>query len=158
MPESYTITFYGDLRSLSDIFGDDKLISLDMSNYTHTYNGTEVRNRVTTATDYDVRYPLISSKRVWSYGDGSTTDIANAIPTYPISYTELFPAIKIKRIFDAIEDKYGITWSGTFLSDKRFTDCFLYLKNKEKFEVYSPVYPVDFTTTDNSTFFNTILS
>jgi len=155
MPESYTITFYGDLRSLSDIFGDDKLISLDMSNYTHTYNGTEVRNRVTTATDYDVRYPLISSKRVWTYGDGSTTDIANAIPTYPISYTELFPAIKIKRIFDAIEDKYGITWSGTFLSDKRFTDCFLYLKNKEKFEVYSPVYPVDFTTTDNSTFFNT---
>ena len=60
MPESYTITFYGDLRSLSDIFGDDKLISLDMSNYTHTYNGTEVRNRVTTATDYDVRYPPIS--------------------------------------------------------------------------------------------------
>jgi hypothetical protein len=153
MPESYTVMFYGDLRSLSDIFGDDKLISLDMSNYTHTYNGNEVRLRVSTATDYDVRYPLISSKRVWTYLDNTTTDIGNG--SYPIHYTELFPAIKIKRIFDAIEDKYGITWSGTFLSDKRFTDCFLYLKNKEKFEVYSPVYSVDLTSTDNATFFNT---
>ena len=127
--DSYTITFYGEVTSLKDKFGDEKLSDLDLTSMSHTWNGTEVYNRITDhTTDYDVRYPLISSFRNWNYGGGDSNDITAL--SGQIFYNELNPALKIKKIFEAIENKYGVTFNGNFLSDKRFTDCFLYMKNK----------------------------
>ena len=128
--ENYTITFYGDLMSLKDKFGDFTLQDLDLTAYNHTYNGTEVKNRITDATEYDVRYPLISQGRKWSYKDGSSTDIS--LSANRINYRELFPALKVVRIFEAIQSKYNITFSSVFLSTKLFTDLFLYLNNQEE--------------------------
>jgi hypothetical protein len=129
--ENYTITFYGDLMSLKDKFGDDTLQDLNLTAYNHTYNGTEVKNRIISdATDYDVRYPLISQGRKWSYKDGSSTDISTNAGR--INYRELFPALKVARIFEAIQSKYNITFSSVFLSTKLFTDLFLYLNNQEE--------------------------
>ena len=124
--ESYTITFYGDLVTLKDLFGEDKLSDLDYSNVSNPYSYNDVKNRLTDgATDYDVRYPLISSERLWSYGDATSTDISlNAI-----NYNELFPAVKVAKIFEAIENKYSINFNGLFLDDERFTKLFLWCKN-----------------------------
>jgi hypothetical protein len=134
--ESYSITFYGDLTSLKDKFGDDTLKDLDLSSYGHTYNGSEVRTRLTSATSYDIRYPLISSSRLWSYGDGSNTDISNT--NYPIVYDELFPSLRVKKIFETIQTKYGVTFNSNFFNQKLFTELFLLLKNKKSFkEVFS---------------------
>lgn len=145
-PYSYTITFYGQLTSFKDIIGDSKLSDLDYTNYSHSYTGAEVYDRVVMATNYDVRYPLISSSRVWEYGGGGVNDIS--LNTKNINYTELFPAIKINRVFDAIEDKFGITLDGTIRLDKRFDNCFLYLKNKDVMNTTtSPVtLDIPFTT------------
>jgi len=128
--ENYTITFYGDLMSLKDKFADDTLQDLNLTAYNHTYNGTEVKNRITDATEYDVRYPLISQGRKWSYKDGSSTDIS--LSANRINYRELFPALKVVRIFEAIQSKYNITFSSVFLQTKLFTDLFLYLNNQEE--------------------------
>lgn len=126
--ESYTITFYGDLVTLKDLFSDDKLSDLDYSNVTNPYSYSDVKDRITDgATDYDVRYPLISSKELWSYGDSTSTDIS--ITDGAIDYTDLFPAVKVAKIFESIENKYNINFNGIFLSDKRFTDLFLWCKN-----------------------------
>ena len=154
MPHSYSITFYGDLRSLADLIGDDKLASLDMSTYLVPLQGSAILDRVVDNVDYDVMFPLISSSRLWSYGDGSNTDVNTS--AHAINYNELFPAIKIIRIFDRIEAKYGIGFQGLFLQNKRFTDCYLYLKNKETFVVLSPSVDVDFNESDptSSGFFN----
>ena len=46
MPESYTVTFYGDVVTLKDLVGDDKLRDLDYSSINHTYNSTQVGNRI----------------------------------------------------------------------------------------------------------------
>jgi hypothetical protein len=127
--ENYTITFYGNLMSLKDKFADDTLQDLNLTAYNHTYNGTEVKNRITDSTEYDVRYPLISQGRKWSYKDGSSTDISTNAGR--INYRELFPALKVARIFDAIQAKYNITFNSVFLSTKLFTDLFLYLNNQE---------------------------
>lgn len=128
--ESYQITFYGELLSLKDKFKDVKLKDLDYSSIAHDYDYTNVKTRVTSdATDYDVRYPLISSSRLWSYGDASSTDITQT--SSAIDYTELFPAIRVKKIFDFIETKFNVTFQSLFLSDKKFTDLFLYCKNSE---------------------------
>jgi hypothetical protein len=145
--ENYTITFYGDIRTLQDYFGDDKLNTLDMSPYTHLYTGAEVQTRITSSSDYDVRYPLISSERLWVYGGGGQQDISKN--SHHIHYTELFPAVRISRIFNAIETKYGIDFKGLFLNDKRFTNCYLWLKNKDVFDFYDR-QPLDITGVNNS--------
>jgi hypothetical protein len=141
--QSYTVTFYGDVRTLQDYFGEDKLNTLDMSPYSHLYTGAEVQTRITSSSSYDVRYPLISSDRVWVYGGGGQQDISQN--SHHIHYTELFPAVRIARVFDAIETKYGIDFQGLFLSNKRFTNCYLWLKNKDSFDFYSDRKPLDIT-------------
>ena len=127
---SYQITFYGDLLSLKDKFGEDKLSDIkELNDYSHDYTATEVLNRITDdAVDYDVRYPLISWKNLWQYNTGGGTyDITQN--ANPIFYNELFPAIKVQKVLSAIETKYGVTFSGSWLTDLRFTKCFLLLKN-----------------------------
>ena len=127
---SYTITFYGNLTSLKDMFGALKLKDLDYSAFTSPFTGDDVKTRISSdAVDYDIRYPLISSNRRWSYGDVTATDI-NTTAGH-ILYNELFPAIKVIRIFDAIESMFGVNFSGIFLGNKKFTNCFLYCKNKD---------------------------
>jgi hypothetical protein len=131
MPENYQLTFYGEIRTLKDLFGEDKLNQLDFNALEFAYTGTQIYNRIIDlATDYDVRYPLIASNRVWTYHHGSEDITQNA---HAIQYDELFPAVKINKIFGEIENKYGVTFTGTFLTDPRFTKCFLYGKNTNEY-------------------------
>ena len=139
--QSYTITFYGDFVTLKDLFGDDKLSDLDYSGINEELTGANVQTSLTSTSDLDVRYPLISSSRVWSYGDAASTDIS--VSGNAIDYTELFPAVKDKVIMDAIETTYGITFSGNFLSNKRFTNSFTWWKNRETASFTSE--PLDLT-------------
>jgi len=126
--ESYSITFYGDLTSLKDKFGDDSLKDLDLSVYSEQYNGNAVRTAITTNNALsNIRYPLISSNRLWSYNIGANTDINNI--NYPIVYTELFPALRVKKIFEAIQTKYNVSFNSNFFNQKVFTNLFLWLKN-----------------------------
>ena len=146
--ESYTITFYGTLVNLKDTFGEDKLSDLDYSSVEFDYDGVEVYNRITDdSTDYDVRYPLISSERLWSYGDSTSTDIS--ITGGAIDYTELFPALKVPKIFDLIESKYGITFNGLFLTDARFNDLFLWYKSKKENDIKTAKFRPEITNGNN---------
>ena len=146
---SYTITFYGNLTSLKDMFGVLKLKDLDYSDFTSPFTGDEVKDRISLdATDYDVRYPLISSNRLWSYGDVTATDI-NTTAGH-IAYNELFPAIKVIRIFDAIESMFGVNFSGIFLGNKKFTNCFLYCKNKDVNDSFNQSQIMNITTAGTS--------
>lgn len=97
-------------------------------------------------------FPLISSNRVWQYGDASANDIS--ISGGAINYTELFPAIRISRIFDAIESKYGINFSGSFLSNELFTDAYCWFKNKDVFSNYTEPQKINFTSNQNDNFFD----
>lgn len=140
--ESYTITFYGDILALKDKFGEDKLFNLNLSNLEFEFNSTEVYDRITdVATDYDVRYPLIANTRYWTYNDSGTQDITQN--AHAIQYDELFPAVKISKIFEAIETDYGVTFQGTFLSDPRFTQCFLWGKNTTEYTWVSEQSNID---------------
>lgn len=129
--EDYKITFYGNLLSLTEQFKEDKLKDLNtLNDYTIAYSGSNVQNAITSSTAQNVMFPLISSNRVWQYGGGGANDISTS--TGKINFNELFPAVKVARIFDAIETKYGVSFNGTFLSDDRFTNAYLWLKNNEQ--------------------------
>lgn len=156
-PESYTVTFYGDGRTLKDYFGEDLLSDLDYADYNHTYTGTEIANRISDGTNqYDVKYPLISSKRIWHYQSNyvnattpnwldvtSISDNNIYSTSGAVKYNELFPAFRVSKIFKLIQAKYGVNFTGTFLTDERFTKLFLYYKNKGEFEVIGKQNLVD---------------
>lgn len=148
--EDYKLTFYGELKSLSDKFGEAKLKDLDtLNDYTITYTGANVETLIESNSATDVMFPLISSQRVWQYGGGGTQDISQN--AHHIHYTELFPAVKISRIFDAIETKYDISFNGTFINDSRFTSAYLWLKNKDVFTNLSKPKLIEFTSISNAT-------
>jgi hypothetical protein len=139
--ENYQITFYGEIRTLKDLFGEDKLNLLDLSAYEFEFTANEIYHRITDlTTDYDVRYPLIASNRVWEYRHG-TEDVTNN--AHAIHYDELFPAIKISRLFQAIANDYGVTFTGNFLSDTRFNQVFLYGKNTTEYTWISEASNID---------------
>ena len=130
--EDYKITFYGNLVSLSGKFGEDKLRDIEeLNDYTISYNGAAVQSKITTTSDTDVAFPLISSDRIWQYGGGGAQDISQN--SHHMHYYELFPALKIARIFDAIENKYGVSFNGNFLTQSRFTKAYMWLKNRDVF-------------------------
>jgi hypothetical protein len=171
-PDSYSVTFYGAGVSLKDFFNEDKLSQLDYSSLDHDYTNQEVYDRVTidsSVTDYDVRYPLISSNRVWQYGASVPLPTANVPSWYDnspdntknigtnagrIVYTELFPAVRVASIFDLIESKYGITFNGLFLTSDMFKKAFLFFKNKDAFNVTGTGSPVVLDITSNVMPFN----
>jgi hypothetical protein len=126
--QHYSITFYGDLVSLKDTFGTTKINQLDYTFISNPYSSSAVKSRITdTTTDYDVRYPLISSQNIWSFADGNSTDITTSAGR--IDWRELFPAIKVSKIFEAIQNKYNLTFQSTFLQTERFKKLFLWCKN-----------------------------
>ena len=152
-PSSYNLTFYGEGVTLKDLFSEDLLSDLDYSDYAHQFTSAEVLTRITNSTNtYDVKYPLITSNRIWQYQSIPpnaplpnwlvNTLTQNDIHTNSgaITKTELFPAFRVARIFDLIESKYGITFSGAFLQDERFTKLFLWYKGKETLVQYSTSY------------------
>ena len=148
--EDYKITFYGVLKSLTDKFGEDKLKDIaQLNDYTINYSGATVQSKITTTSDSDVLFPLISSQRVWQYGGGGAQDISQN--SHHIHYPELAPALKIARIFDAIESKYGISFNGNFLTQSRFTKAYLWLKNKEVFSPLAQKKLIEFTAITNDT-------
>lgn len=143
---NYKLTFYGLLRSLLDTFGEDKLIDLtDINQYSFPYDGNNVRTRI--QTEGDVIYPLISSERVWQYGSGGTNNIAQN--SHAININELSPAIRVARLFDAIEVKYGVNFQGNFLSDPRFTKLYLWLKNGNTLSLNTSIEDVDLFNATN---------
>ena len=151
--ENYKITFYGELSSLMDEFGEDNLKDVaTLNDYTIEYTGANVQSRLTSGITEDVMFPLISSDRVWQYGNATAEDISTFDGA--INYTELFPAVKIKRIFDAIQSQYNITLNGVFLNNELFTEAYCWFKNKENFNNYSNPQKINFTTTETDNFFN----
>jgi hypothetical protein len=148
----YTVTFYGDFVSLKDVILEDKLKDLDYTTINHEYTGAEIQARI---EDYDanVQYPLITSGRVWQYGDSTTNDIS--IVGGAIEYTELFPAVSYSAILELIQTKYGITFTGSFInSSPRFLNAYLWYKNKERFQFFGEPSLITFAGTAGTTVYD----
>jgi hypothetical protein len=128
--ESYTITFYGNLTQLKDLFKDDKLNTLDYSSLNHTYSSIEIRNRISAAIAYSVMYPLLGSAKKYQYKTASALEDIT-LSTGAVKWNELFPAIKLTDIITFIQNKYGITFTGSFMTLKQWTKLRLYCKNAE---------------------------
>jgi len=139
--QDYSITFIGILGNLKDTFAGKYLKDLTSTAYDFNYTAGDVGARIFEDISEDVMFPLITSNRAWNYGGANADDIS--LDTSPIRYNELFPAIRLRAVLNMIETKFGINFDGTvaepstFLSDARFTNAYLYLKNADEFKYRS---------------------
>ena len=139
-PSAYEVVFFSAGVNLKDLFGEDELTDLDLSAYDHAYDGAVIRGAMEGTTPLhsgNVIYPLISPVTDWVYDSASSThddnDIAyhNQNDNHGLHYYALKPAIRISKLIDAIEAKYGITFTSTFFADRKFTDLFLWGHRRE---------------------------
>lgn len=159
LPSSYSLVFYGDLKSLKDTFGEDKLEDLDLSSYDHAHSFSNVETGVEGAglKSGEIYYPLISPVRKWFYNSASSNHDDNNIAYHSghssndhgIRHYELKPALKVAPIIDAIESKYGITFNSTFFGSSAFTDLYLWLHRNEG---YMPVVTQPISVSVTTTF------
>lgn len=158
---AYKITFYGEGVTLKDLFGEDLLSDLDFTALSHDFTSTEVIARIVDNTNaYDVKYPLITSQRIWQYQSAEAEFATNPnwldLPAIlgrdihqnagAINKDELFPAVRATRIIQAIASKYGISFQGTFLTDERFTKLFMWFKGRETLIKTSYAYSLTSTS------------
>lgn len=147
MPYSYAVTFFGAGVNLSDKFGDDLLNVLDLSEFDHDYNQTAVLNAIQgdTINNGDVYYPLINARTYMTFGDNSSIDINHNGNN--IVYRDFKPAIREIRLIEAIESKYGITFSRDFFDRSIFYNKFLWChKEAGQMRTSSDSELVNFTT------------
>ena len=149
LPQSYTITFFGSLVSLKDTFNGLMLSNLTDNTFDFAYSNSSVVNKVTNQTNDSVKFPLITSNRVWNYGG---IDTANDININTIAVNELFPALRVKNILDLIATKFGISFTGTFItSNELFLRAYLWLKNADLFKVKGQYLKIDYQTQTGGT-------
>lgn len=151
-PDSYKITFFGSLMQLNDLFGDDTINILDydkeivngsetlvknrsiLSQFDYNYSSANFINSINLSTfkDGNVITPLISyTDRDWNYRDGAGSPaddlIDISVTEGAINDNELRPALRIKFIMDAIQAKYGITFSSEFIESATFKNLFMWM-------------------------------
>jgi hypothetical protein len=142
--DSYKITVYGATIQLTDLFGDDLLNKLDydkvngvytkirsdLSNFDFEYGSNNILSGLTGTTLFggELIYPLISLNRDWNYSTGLNSDTIVDISTSTgaVKDTELRPALRLKNIINAIENKYHITFSKNFLNSSAFENLYMW--------------------------------
>ena len=134
-PSSYTLNFFGNLLNLSKLVGDDKLADLDLSAFEHPLIGSEVRTGLETGLfGGDVVYSLFVKRQAFYDSNPSNdTDTENLVNiayqgganSNGIQFNEIRPSIKNIRIIEAIESKYGLTFSRDFFGRSEFSDTFI---------------------------------
>jgi hypothetical protein len=133
----YEITFYGGTANLTQLFGEDFLTDLDLSakKLAFTSFGSAIAGRV---LSNDVLIPLISHSKPFNYRNPASEpdSIKYASGTSNdggISYMDVKPAIKLGRIIDAIQTKYGITFNSAFFDSADFENLYMWAHREAGF-------------------------
>jgi hypothetical protein len=157
---AYKVVFFGNTSSLKDIFGDETLSALNpLSAYDISFDAAtnDFRNAFTdglqsagvVATNKSNRnlvVPLITLENYYSYDSTNTitTPNLNNVNFFTELQTELKPAIKCKRIIEAIQTQYNIEFNmvdetgiTSFFNSDVFDDLYLWM-HREKSPITAP--------------------
>ena len=164
---SYKVVFFGQTVSLSDLLGDDELSSLgsELSGFNHTISsvntlqgfqdgwdlvGGVLTPKIQADTDVgDLIYPFISPDTNYYFNvadpaiDGNNLHVVTPgvyATDQALQWKDLKPALKVRYIIEAIETKYGFTFSDDFFtsSNNVYEELFLWL-HREKGDISGQV-------------------
>ena len=167
LPHTYKVVFFGEPNSLKELFADEDLNALNpLSTYDISYSNSDFLQAfkvglqstgvdATNTANRNIVVPLILLKNYYTYNTGSTNQLHNV--NFSVLQPDLKPAIKLKRIIEAIQTQYDITFnmsdSGsikTFFGSDMFDELYLWL-HREKSPISAPetdppTFGVDTTT------------
>jgi hypothetical protein len=126
--QSYSITFFSAGVNLSDLFKDDELSSLDLSDFDHEYGSAIVQAMAGAGINADMYYPLISCIGDFDLGPNHSRDLLKS--NNDISFREFKPAIRLIKLIEAIETKYSITFSRDFFDRAQFYNLFMWMQRE----------------------------
>ena len=127
---SYKLVFTGETVEFKEILAESELSSLrfpDSLNF--DYTNDFVKSRFTGGSSYDILFPLITHSKNMRFNNGEYKD--NITGTY-LNYADLKPALKVKRIIDAIENTYPqLKFSEQFFNSFWFKQLYMWLHREE---------------------------
>lgn len=145
---TYRLTFIGDTVNLKDLLGESKLSALDnIYGMEFTYNADNIVTYMQNGLDVTVNgisypdalvVPLITHTQRLYYD--STLPVAQSgniaydgSTVQGVKYEQLKPALRVYTLIKAIEDKYGLKFSGDFFNQDNdvFYNLYLWLHRKE---------------------------
>lgn len=143
--ESYNVQFFGELTSLKERFKEDKLYQLDYLDYlNHDFNITNVRlgfetgfnvvsGTVTSDSTFpNIIYPFLSHTRGFTYStnhglyDITKKGQGSVNSTDRLNYTDLKPAVRVREVLTAIEQKYSLEFGGDFIQSNLFNELYIW--------------------------------
>ena len=133
-PYAYSVSFYTATTSLKDLFGEDTLNVLDLSAQDHGYNDTNIEAGIdgyVSGTDNAIIYPMITPVTRWLYNSqGGNHDPGNIHwhndTDHGAFWYDFKPAVKLTKILDAIEAKYGIEFESGLFDSSDFGKLFMW--------------------------------
>jgi len=141
--ESYEVTIYGALSS----FGRDinraylsDLTSLAQYNHTSSYDNIKLswETGSTGLFNHDIVYPWADYGQGWQYTSGD--DFFGVDDNYGgLSVMDYKPAIRVKKVWDAIFDYAGYTYSSSFWSESWLDDVYMVCNKGLRYPVYPEV-------------------
>ena len=122
---SYKVVFFGDIVELKDLLKDDELSSLpfpDSLNF--TYDNATVFAKFESNQNLDVTFPLVTHSK---YFNINSSNGKYQFGNDRLVFTDLKPALRIKKIIEAIELKYNLTFSDDFFNSFNFKRVYMLL-------------------------------
>ena len=142
-PKSYRITFFGNTVTLKDLLGEDKLNALtELNALNETFSPSSIETALQrNPSTNDVVVPIITHTKRLFYDSGDNTPNTGNLfnhtgggsHNHGLAWSELKYALRIHKIIEAIEDRYGITFSTDFFntSNDSYYDLFMWLHRKK---------------------------
>ena len=139
-PHTYKITFFGSTVTLKDLVGDDTLSGLSsLVSFNKLYDASNVKDALQDdPTTNDIIVPLIThTKRLHYNSHSSDTTVGNLHykngHITGVAYTDLKYAIRLHSIIEAIQTKYGVTFSDDFFvnTNAPYYNLFMWLHRKK---------------------------
>jgi len=144
VPSSYKVRFTGNTVTLKDLLGEDKLNALNsLDSINLVYDSSSIKSSFQdNPSTNDVIVPLITHTQRLTYNShSSANDVGNlhydgsggGSNVHGVSWNDLKYALRLDRIIQAIEVKYGITFSNDFFTstNEPYYNLFMWLHRKK---------------------------
>ena len=139
-PHTYKITFFGSTVTLTDLVGDDTLAGLSsLISLNKSYDAASIKDALQDdPTTNDIIVPLITHTQQLHYNSHSSDTSAGNLHyknghIQGVLYSDLKYAIRLHSIVEAIQTKYGITFSDDFFvnTNAPYYNLFMWLHRKK---------------------------
>ena len=131
-PHAYKLIFFGDTIELKDLMGETMLSGLNYdASLNFAYSHAVIYPMFTGLGD--VCFPLITHTKLMRYDNNSYIS-SSPTANEKLNYRDLKPAIKIKKILNAIENTFDeINFSGEFFNSEDFNSIYMWMHREKGF-------------------------